>query len=297
MGRPIKKKFFANLNAPYQDQATGGPTGVGGEGISTITVSNSGTVYSQGSTVVVSAPQIPGGIPATVTTVINSAGNISVTPLVAGSGYTSASLSVTKATTVSKATTGTTATNVIYPANKTGIFVGMTVTGTGISASTTFVTSIVGNAINLTWPNASNVSGSVTFTDAGTGFASSVALTATQGSGLSVYAFIPGGSSGVLGDIMKQEASKRYLVNTAQGIGQCKLVAVATGSLVAGEMNMLASDTKSPASTYYVTKLTAHKAVLTRATDGGSGFEYATGDVAGWTIGSATTGTVSIANS
>jgi hypothetical protein len=93
---------------------------------------------------------------------------------------------------------------------------------------------------------------------------------------------------------MKQEASHRYLVKTAQGQSQCKLVAKATSDLLVGEMNLIATD--SLTSTYFVTKLTAHRANLTQYTDGGSGFEYGVTDVAGWTINSATTGTVSISN-
>ena len=40
MGRPIKKKFFGSLTTPYQNQATGGRTGVGAEGIASIAVAN-----------------------------------------------------------------------------------------------------------------------------------------------------------------------------------------------------------------------------------------------------------------
>ena len=40
MGRPIKKKFFGSLTTPYQNQATGGRTGVGAEGIASIAVTN-----------------------------------------------------------------------------------------------------------------------------------------------------------------------------------------------------------------------------------------------------------------
>lgn len=118
-------------------------------------------------------------------------------------------------------------------------------------------------------------------------------LTSIYQNALSVTAFVPGGSSGVAGDIVKQEASKRYLVRTAQGIGQCRIVAVAGGSLTEGQMNLIATDVNG--STYYVTKLTARRATLTRATMSSS-YEYATGEVTGWSLSAATTGTVSLAN-
>ena len=74
MGRPIKKKFFGNLITPYQNHATGGKTGVGAEGVSSVTVTNSGTNYSQGVTISFAAPDIAGGITATGTPVIPATG-------------------------------------------------------------------------------------------------------------------------------------------------------------------------------------------------------------------------------
>jgi hypothetical protein len=291
MGRPIKEKFFGNTNSPYSNQAQGGGTGVGGEGANVITVSNSGTVYSQGSTVAISAPQIPGGVSATISYSINGAGNIAVTKLTEGTGYTSApTLAVTTATGVVSVTTGTTATNVIYPAITTGIFVGMKVIGTGISASATYVTSVVGAAVNLTWPNASDVSGPVITMDAGSGFASSISLTSTKQNAIKGEAFITGGSQKAY-DIKKQEASKRYLVQTADGQGQCKLVTTAT--LAAAQMNIEAVDANG--SKYYVRKLTARRAVLVQTTASGS-FAFADGSAAGWTLGAPSAGVVTIGN-
>lgn len=136
---------------------------------------------------------------------------------------------------------------------------------------------------------------SVTFTGTNmttVGEATSV-LTAIDQNALSVAAFVTGGSSGVAGDIVKQESSRRYLVTTAQGTSQCTLVAVATASLVAGQMNLIATDVNG--STYYVTKLTNRRALLTRRAMVGS-YVFATGDVAGWTLNSASGTLVSIAN-
>lgn len=228
MGRPIKKKFFANLNDPYQNQATGGTTGVGGESLASVEIATTGTLYASTATATVSAPQVAGGVRATVTVAISTVtGGVSVVSFTPGSGYTS-----TPTVTVSPATTGTTA----------------------------------------------------TFT---------VSLTTTRNNGLAVTAFIPGGSSAVAGDIMKQESSRRYLVNTAQGQGQCRLTAADDASLTEGQMNLIATDVNG--STYYVTKLTARRAYLSTATMSTS-FEYEEGTAARWSLAAASTGTVSLAN-
>jgi hypothetical protein len=135
---------------------------------------------------------------------------------------------------------------------------------------------------------------SVTFS--GGAAAGTSVLTNLYQSGLAVYVYLPGGSTGVIADIMKQESSHRYLVKTRDNngaVGQCRLVAKNAGSLSVGEMCLIATD--SNGSTYWVTKLTARRAILTRRTMNGS-YLFATNGFAGWTIGSASTGVVSIAN-
>ena len=307
MGRPIKKQFFGNLNRG--SASVGTDDGLGGEGISTTVVVNStGSNYSQGATVAFGTPQLPTGVGATgsLTIAIPTLGGgiTAVTLTEGGSGYTTtATVTVTTASSVTKVSSGTNATTSIQVASTSGIFVGMTITGDaglGGGSNTAKVTAIGAGTVTVTPAHDGSFAGvTLTFADAGTGFVAVTSRTTSQINALTVNAFVAGGSSGVIGDIVKQESSKRYLVKTAQASGvpsQCKLVAVATGSLVEGEMNIVASDTSSPASTYYVTKLTAHRAVLTRAANGGSGYEYATGAVAGWTTSTASTGVVSIGN-
>lgn len=293
MGRPIKEKFFGNTNSPYSNQAQGGATGVGGEGANVITVSNSGTLYSQGTTVAISAPQIPGGVAATIGFSINGAGNIAVTKLTEGTGYTSApTLTVTKATT--RNTTGNvvngefTMTNL---ASVSGIFVGMLAGGAWGMQASTYVTAVGTNTVTLDKTmTTSSATVAVSFSDAGSGFASSISLTSTKQNAIKGEAFITGGSQKAY-DIKKQEASRRYLVQTADGQGQCRLVT--TSTLAAGQMNIEATDENG--SKYYVRKLTARRAVLVQTTASGA-FAYANGSAAGWTLGSASAGVVSIGN-
>ena len=216
MGRPIKSKFFGNRNSPYDNEQTGGTSGVGGEGIATIALNNTGTLYTTSTTITatMTAPQIKGGVAATVEITTNAVGNIaSVTLLTAGTGYTSAPTALATPTT------------------------------TGTSASFT------------------------------------VALTTAVTNALAFTSYISTGSSAIAGgDILKQEASRRYLVSNAQGIGQVKLVA---GVPAAGEMTLIATDTGG--ATYYVVKLTAHKATLVNI-DGTPLFDDNT--AVGWVIGS-----------
>ena len=308
MGRPIKSKFFGNRNYPYDNANTGGTTGVGGEGVASVTFSNSGTLYSQGTTVTFGAPNVSGGVRATGTPVIDAAGLLrGVTITTTGTGYTSApTLTVTTASSVTKASTGTISQSVIYPATTTGISVGMKVTGTGINAGATYVLSVVGSAVNLSAANAGAVTtaSSITFVDAGSAQANSVTLfanTTTQDS-LAITSYLTTGSSAISGgDIIKQESSRRYLVRNSQGVGQVKLSpgVGATHTLAAGNMHLVATD--NGGATYYVIKLTAHKATLVNRTSTSTavfgsttfsvgGINY-TGGKASWTIGSITSAT------
>jgi hypothetical protein len=233
MGRPIKKKFFGNLNSPDYGSVVLG-SGVGGEKFSTVTVTNTGTnsLYSTSTQVTwtASAPQITGGEASTGTATVSAAGRVTALNISdAGSGYTSTS-SVT--ITLTPATIGTAATYVI-----------------------------------------SLTSGQV------------------QNS-IAAYARVPGAGSATVADIIKQEASQRYLVQTSTGTAQCKLVA--TNTPLEKQMYIVATDSLN--STYWVTKLTARRVVLTQRSDGGTGYEFATNSRAGWTLGAASAGIVSIAS-
>jgi len=311
MGRPIKKKFFGNL---YNNQADLNFSGIGGEGVASVTFTNSGTYYSQGTTVSFSAPQVAGGTQATGTPVIDSNGLLRIVTITnAGSGYSSApTLSVTTATGVAKASTGTSGQTIIYPANTTGIYAGMKVIGTNISASATYVTSIVGGAVNLTWPNAGTVGSSISFVDVGSGQANTVALKTTNiaNDSLSFTSYLTTGSSAISGgDIIKQESSRRYLVRNAQGVGVVRLShgTLPGNVLQPGFMQLIATD--AGGATYYVKKLTARRATLVARTNTSTALVTLTSDItnqqlpvgsAKWTTSAAFTSTngpvVSLAN-
>jgi hypothetical protein len=388
MGRPIKKSFFANLNSPYQDHATSGTTGYGGEGVDSYGTIVAGSGWTSAPTVTVSTPDFAfdGATTATVqvhyqalsfATTANGSGydvgnvlevdtgtqttkarapvasilTVSAVKSAGGSGYndgdqltfSGAGWETPLILRVNRTGGGTGTPDdftilqngvrtAAYPTNpvaytsRTGSGNGCTVnigwgvysfgavsvagdytgfpstsgagtltsvtpaTGTGAKADITMgLLSVTVLTPGRGYTNAADAA--ISFTGS-TGASATAVLTQAYDNGLKVSAFVTGGSSGVLGDILKQESSHRYLVKTAQGQSQCTLVT--TSTLTAGTMNLIATDSLN--STYFVSKLTAHRANITQYADGGSGFEYGVTDVAGWTINSATTGTVSIAN-
>jgi len=302
MGRPIKAKFFGNLNNE-QFKNVGINSGIGGEGVASVSISNTGTLYSQGTTITFTAPQEPTGRTATGHPVFTTDGNggFGITSIViddAGTGYTSApTISATTASVVTQYVTnsGVTATNTMSVASVVGIQIGMRVYGGGngglVTAVDPVLNRVTSSLLNSTsWTNANNLK----FYDQGSGFADSVTLTSTTTNALNVNAYLlakDGGTGAKLSDIVKQEASHRYLVKNTDGIGQCKLVN--TSTLAVGQMNIVATDTNG--STYYVTKLTARRAVITQSTASGS-FVYANNASVGWNITTPATGKVTIAS-
>lgn len=225
MGRPIKSVYFGNTNSGTTGTAD---NGIGGEGVASVTIGGTWADFATGTTAVTfSAPQLPRGVRATGTAVINGGGAVTgVTITNKGSGY--------------------------------------------ISAPTVVIVDTDGGAET-------------------TGTATAI-LTTTETNALDFLAWIPGGASAKVGDIIKQVGDSRYQVQTADGVGIVRLVAKAPA---AGEMALIATD--SLGNTYYVTRLHEHKALVVRKT--GTTHEFANLSNAAWTIGAAAAGkSVTIAN-
>ena len=270
MGRPIKKKYFGNTNPPGYQHIRPGLNGVGGEDIASIAISNSGTNYSQGATVTVGAPNITGGIQAVAGITINSAGSIALSIVNSGTGYTSApAISIVKpapaTVTATETNLGYTLTNVSSVA---GIYVGMRADASWGMQANAYVSSIGTNSVTLTKTLTVSTTTSVTFSDQGSSFAYTDTLTSNRQNAISFTSYLTTGSSSVTGgDIIKQESSRRYLVQNSQGVGVCHLSSGtgAAHTLTFGNMHVLATDTAG--ATYYVMKLTAHKALLVNRTN------------------------------
>jgi len=152
----------------------------------------------------------------------------------------------------------------------------------------------------------------VVITNAGSGYTSAPTVTITTVSGtettlaltavlttagaarinaIAAYAYVTGNS--LLADIVKQESSRRYKVATSEGTLVCSLVTDGAANAV-GEMTIVATD--SSAKTYYVKKLTAHKALLVPF--GAAGHEFGSDEQSvKWTFGAAVlNSSVTIAN-
>ena len=109
--------------------------------------------------------------------------------------------------------------------------------------------------------------------------AASAVLTSTGTDVILAHARIVGSASVLDADIKKQTSTNEYLMETTDGESVCSLVA--TDSLLAGQAYIKATD--SLGSTYFVTKLTAHLAVLQQWNNVG-GFVYLNGEQSAWTL-------------
>ena len=128
-----------------------------------------------------------------------------------------------------------------------------------VDASVSFTQSVTASAVTM-------------ITDTGV-----VGSADSQENAITMTAYLTGGSA-VLVDIKKQVSTNRYKVTDGTRTGIVKLQAAAVSA--AGQATVVATD--ATGCTYYVTKLTAHKATLTRF--GGGSYEFATGAAVPWTM-------------
>jgi len=284
MGRPLNKKYFGNRNVD----------GIGGGGVATFTVATGGT-YQVRPTANVAAVA-PGGVTSTGTTTLEVASAV-VTDGGGGGAdnyVTGDILTVTTASGVATFSVTADGDGVVTAAAPLarGTFAGVLAPST--PATTTDSLAGVGCILTLTYRVKSiqvatagsghAVGSTVTITGANTGSAATATVatiigrSTNQENAIIAYAYVTGGSRQVA-DIIKQVSGKRYKVQTATGTMICKLKSSASSA--AGEMEIVATD--AAGNTYYVTKLTAHKATLTR----GTGTVYATGVATPWTFSTA----------
>jgi len=156
--------------------------------------------------------------------------------------------------------------------------------GTGAAATVTFGVS----GIVVTDPGSGYTSASdagITFSG-GSAAATSV-MTTDDGKpydpeafpAIIAYGQTTSGGSNKIGDIVRQRGSYRYYFTTADGTAVCALKTSGAAS-AAGEMTINATDTNG--GTYYISKLTAHKAVVVPNT----GSLFAANTAVHWTFSS-----------
>ena len=108
--------------------------------------------------------------------------------------------------------------------------------------------------------------------------------TALTGNQIQFTGFVTGGSVKT-GYASKQTGSKTFKITTADGTEDLQLAAVASGSLTAGQCQLVATD--SAGGTYFVSKITSNFVTLTQ----GTGTQFENGDRALWVYSSPVEGT------
>ena len=309
MGRPLNKRYFGNLNTNDSGQTKdtlvrSNSVGIGGQGVVSVNFSNYGSFAGNGSVVPIlglslPAPTLPGGVQATgtvtfeVAAVTTGAGK---TGLVVGDTYTYAGIG----------------SPVITVATVSGSNATFTVTNPGTGFSTlpqdtigVNITKVSGSGVSTFLVDISFKVKSFTIVDAGSGYVGSETFTVTLNTGASgtvpvgalvlttddgtpydpeafpaIIAYAYTVANNQIADIVKQKGNNGYYVKTAEGNAVCYLTD-ATASAV-GEMTINATD--SAGGTYWVTKLTAHKATLVPNT----GSQFTANTAVQWTMSAPT---------
>lgn len=307
MGRPLNKKYFGNRNTG--SASTADDDGIGGGFVASVTLTGGSLgAYTTRPTVTFSAPDKAALDAVTATGTVTSEA-LSAVATVAGNGYnvgdlltvtTAGGTAVFEVATLDGGAGSGVATVTVSDAGSfTTLAAGAQATtndGSGDDNATLTIT-YQAQEVVITEPG----SGYTDATDAAPTFTQSVAgttvlgvdsgvpyATGNQENAVVMTAFLTGGSALTV-DVIKQVSTDRYRVTdgTRTGIVQLKASAVSA----AGEASIVATD--SDGGTYYVTKLTAHKATVTR----GTGVQFATDAAVQWTFGTPTEDvTVKVAN-
>ena len=308
MGRPLNKKYFGSLAA----------SGIGGEGVASVTITAAGN-YDALATVSFSAPDLPGGVGATGDVVmelrsvaINNASGFYTagdTLVIGGGGVvgdTTAGTYTAQAEIVVDTVDGGGAITAFTVLSVRGAYTALPEKVAGGSNTTNLsLDGGTGNnaRVDVTWQVKD-----VIITDAGSGYINAAdavptfsagtdtatgdaVLTSTTESAITPYAVTVDGGTVLPADIIKQTGDNNYIMETTEGVALCTLGT--TDTPVFGGAYLLATDANG--STYYVTKLTAHLAVLVRKAMVGS-YVYQTGDNAPWGLEAADNLVVQINN-
>jgi hypothetical protein len=178
----------------------------------------------------------------------------------------------------------------------TGSGAGLTIAINAYEAKATVITEkgsgYVSAPTAATGPTQSVSLGTVTLTtDSGGKDGNNLNVDTNQDNAIIIHAKTTSGGTVQIGDIQAQKTSRRYKVKTNDGVAVCKLVASNTPAF--GEAYILATD--HTGASYWVTKLTAHRATVIPRGDGtpdfpaiGTGYNSEVqAQHVGWTFGTA----------
>jgi hypothetical protein len=323
MGRPLNKKYFGNRN--IGTTGTGDNYGIGGEGLASISVATAGSfvvsdTYKNFPLLNIGAPNFPNGVQATadvvfeIDTVTFASGGQTNADYVAGLSTSITGLGGGAVVRIVETASKVTSVDLVG-GNRGEFRRGDAFDGTGIS---TFQVLQAPNAgtdlqINITFRVKS-----ITILEKGSGYTAvpqlswsdhdftgqttpsgnTPALTTDSGAAgsstnqenaIKMTARLTGGSA-VLVDIIKQVSAHRYKVTDGTRTGIVKLKSsVATA---AGEGSIRLVDTDG--GTYFATKLTSRKAVITRGT--GVQAAFVTGASVKWNMTAATADSLLVDN-
>jgi hypothetical protein len=300
MGRPLNKKYFGNRNTG--SISTTADDGIGGKGLASVPVTTPGTYTTRPTISFSGSPDLLSGVQPSAT-VTSEALSAAVSGTQTGTYVVGDLITVTSSGGSAIAYVATLTGSAVATVNFTGTgasrgsFQALTaITTTGGSGSGLVLTltyrakevlvTDAGSGYTTTVPSATASGGSVVF---GTSVMTTpIANTATVGSGFNpesaIIASAYTGSSSKQADIVKQVSRDRYKVNTSDTNGTAIIAQLKSSAATAlGEMTINATD--SAGGTYWVVKLTNHKATLYPNT--GTQFPLISGQLQAvqWTFG------------
>ena len=322
MGRPLNKKYFGNRNTG--SASTAADNRIGGQAIASISNPVGGVgnfvvtdTYRNFPRLVIGAPTIPNGVQTTadvvfeLDTVTFTSGGQTNADYVAGLSTSITGLG--GGAVVNIVETSSKVTSVNLTGGNRGEFRRGDFTGSGITTHQVLQAPNAGTDLQITVTYRVK---SITIVEPGSGYTSAPALswdghtftgqtspslnavtfatdtgnvgaTTNQENAIRMTAFLTGGSAGEV-DIIRQVSTRRYKVTDGTRTGIVKLSETVADA--AGEGSILVTDAAN--GTYFVTKLTAHKATLKR----GTGTVYTDGAAVPWTFGTATATVCKISN-
>ena len=305
MGRPLNKKYFGNRNTG--SASTTADNGIGGGAVASVTLNALGAYTTRPTITFANTPKLPGGVRATgtITSEVESVTAVGGTQ----TGYTVGQLvtvdgtdAVLRVATIG-GTGGDDALTFDFTGGSRGTFTTLptgaqATTSNGAGAGLTVTLAFRAKAVVVTEPGSGYTAApAATFTESVTATSVNmlvdsgiVSTTGNQENAISMTAFLTGGSA-VAVDILKQVSTNRYKVTDGTRTGIVQLQSSLADA--AGEGSVLATDVEG--NTYYATKITAHKATLTRVA-GGANYVYATGQAAPWKFDAAAGVYVQLAN-
>ena len=303
MGRPLNKKYFGNRNTG--SASTTADNGIGGGAVASVTLNAVGA-YTTRPTITFAVPTLPGGVRATgtITSEVESVTAVGGTQV----GYTVGQLiTVTGTDAVLRVATiggtgGDDALTFDFTGGSRGNFTTLT---TGAQATTSN-----GAGVELTVTLRFRAK-SVVITEAGSGYTAAptptftqsvtatsvnmlvdsgnISTTGNQENAILMTAYLTGGSALPV-DIIRQLGTKRFRVTDGTRTGTVTLTDSLANAAGEGSVRLLDTD----GGTYFATKITARKAVITRGT--GTQTAFVTGTSVPWNMTAATASSLLIDN-